>query len=81
MITRGRSAIESITASLMATALFANHLGTYLLVVVFLPGIYVVTVLEERELVARFGETYRDYQRQVPRLLPRPVLRTTEGQH
>jgi protein-S-isoprenylcysteine O-methyltransferase Ste14 len=66
---------------LMAIALFANHLGTYLLVLVFLPGIYLVTVLEERELVARFGDRYRDYQRQVPRLLPRPVLRTTEGQH
>ena len=66
---------------LAATALFANHLGTYLLLTVFLPGIYVVTALEERELVARFGDAYRQYQREVPRFLPRPVLRTTEGQH
>lgn len=66
---------------LAATALFANHLGTYLLVAGFLPGIYVVTVLEERELVVRFGDAYRQYQRQVPRFLPRPVLRTTERQH
>lgn len=28
--------------------------------------------LEERELVARFGEDYRAYQRRVPMLIPRP---------
>ena len=66
---------------LTAIALFANHLGTYLLLAVFLPEIYVVSVLEERELVARFGDAYRDYQRRVPRFLPRPVLRPTERQH
>jgi len=62
---------------LVAIAFFANYLWTYLLVGVFLPGIYVVTVLDERELVTRFGDAYRAYQQQVPRLLPRLVLRTT----
>ncbi|MDX1617131.1 MAG: isoprenylcysteine carboxylmethyltransferase family protein [Candidatus Promineifilaceae bacterium] len=28
------------------------------------------SILEERKLEARFGETYRDYRRRVPRLLP-----------
>jgi protein-S-isoprenylcysteine O-methyltransferase Ste14 len=32
--------------------------------------IIVGTVLEERDLVADFGETYRDYQRKVPMLIP-----------
>lgn len=38
------------------------------------------TVLEERDLVADFGEPYRDYQRKVPMLIPWrfPV---TRGQH
>jgi protein-S-isoprenylcysteine O-methyltransferase Ste14 len=27
--------------------------------------------LEERELLARFGDDYREYQRRVPVLLPR----------
>lgn len=32
--------------------------------------IYVGTVLEERDLVAEFGDTYRRYQRRVPMLIP-----------
>jgi protein-S-isoprenylcysteine O-methyltransferase Ste14 len=31
------------------------------------------TVLEERDLVAEHGQAYREYQREVPRLLPLPV--------
>jgi protein-S-isoprenylcysteine O-methyltransferase Ste14 len=32
--------------------------------------IYVGSILEEADLVAEFGETYRDYRRRVPRLVP-----------
>ncbi len=46
--------------------------------------VFVGTVLEERDLVATFGETYRNYQRRVPmlvpwRILPTPEARCSEG--
>jgi protein-S-isoprenylcysteine O-methyltransferase Ste14 len=33
--------------------------------------IVVGTILEETDLVADFGDVYRDYQRKVPMLIPR----------
>ena len=33
---------------------------------------YLGSIFEERKLVAEFGDAYRGYQQQVPRLLPRP---------
>jgi protein-S-isoprenylcysteine O-methyltransferase Ste14 len=41
------------------------------LAVALLPLYWLVTVLEERELVARIGQPYREYQQRVPRLVPR----------
>jgi methanethiol S-methyltransferase len=41
---------------------FALGMTTYILV-----GLY----FEERDLVRRFGDTYRDYQRATPKLVPR----------
>jgi len=34
-------------------------------------GIYAVALLEERELLARFGDEYRTYCRRVPRFIPK----------
>ena len=53
------------------SALIVNYVGTYVLFAAALPVFYAITVLEERELVDRFGESYRRYQREVPRLMPR----------
>lgn len=51
--------------------LIVNHLGLYILVLlVVLPG-YWMLLLEERELVDRFGDAYRQYQRDIPQLIPR----------
>ena len=59
-----------IAASL---AVLANYLAIWVLAVVCVPVLYLVTLLEERELVDRFGEAYRAYQRGVPRLIPRQL--------
>jgi len=39
--------------------------------------IYVGTLLEEADLVADFGETYRDYRRRVPMLIPWRIPRVS----
>lgn len=59
----------------LAYALFANHLGSYLVVVGSLPVIYLIVVLEERELRERFGAEYIEYCRRVPRFVPRRAVR------
>ena len=54
-----------------ALTLFINHVGTYVLFLVFLVGLHGVVLLEERELLERFGEEYAAYQARVPRFIPR----------
>ena len=52
-------------------ALVANYLATYALLALMVPAVWLVAVLEERELRARFGPAYDDYCRRVPRFVPR----------
>jgi protein-S-isoprenylcysteine O-methyltransferase Ste14 len=56
---------------LLAIALFTNYLAVYILVIVFIPVIYAVVLLEERELRERFGQKYERYSAEVPRFFPR----------
>jgi protein-S-isoprenylcysteine O-methyltransferase Ste14 len=56
---------------LLSMALFSNYLAVYILLAMWFPGLYLVTLLEEKELVARFGEEYQEYQRRTPRFIPR----------
>ena len=51
--------------------MMANHGATYLLAAALIPMIWGLVVLEERELVERFGDVYRDYRARVPALIPR----------
>jgi protein-S-isoprenylcysteine O-methyltransferase Ste14 len=55
----------------LGSALIANYLALYLIVALWLPGIYVIVLLEEKELRDRFGTAYDDYCRRVPRFIPR----------
>ena len=56
---------------LISNALFINYLGMYMLMLLIVPMGFVLLALEERELVDRFGEAYRQYQREVPQVIPR----------
>ena len=55
----------------VGNALIVNYAGLDVLVLVAFALGYPLLWLEERELVGRFGEDYREYQRRVPQLIPR----------
>lgn len=60
-----------MTLALTGYALIANYPAGYGALLFWCAGIWLVTFLEERELVDRFGEPYREYCRSVPRFIPR----------
>lgn len=51
--------------------LIANYLAPYVILALLVPAIWLVVVLEERELRKRFGPAYAEYSRRVPRFIPR----------
>ncbi len=57
-------------------AMFANYLAPYILLPLSVVSLYIITVLEERELRARFGDEYVKYSARVPRFFPRGRVRT-----
>ena len=61
----------SALLSLVGIALVSNYVGLYILILLLFPVGHWTMMLEERELVERFGDAYRQYQREVPRLIPR----------
>jgi len=60
-----------ILIALIGYALIANYLAAYCAVALWVPGIYVIARLEEKELRAHFGAAYDKYCREVPRFLPK----------
>ena len=61
----------SVTFGVLAMALFSNYLAVWVMIPTLLLALYIVAVLEERELVQSLGDRYREYQRQVPMFIPR----------
>jgi protein-S-isoprenylcysteine O-methyltransferase Ste14 len=69
--------VQFLTA-LVAYALIANYLASYLVVALWVPGIYIIVLLEERELREHFGADYENYCRRVPRFVPRLTRRSQD---
>ena len=61
----------SAVLGLIGQGLFCNNVGLYVFLLLLVPVGWLTVTLEERELVDRFGEAYRQYQREVPPLIPR----------
>jgi len=61
-----------VVLAMFGYAAIANHTGPWIMAIAMVPLLHLVVLLEERELVERFGEAYRDYARRVPRYIPRP---------
>ncbi|UCC71505.1 MAG: isoprenylcysteine carboxylmethyltransferase family protein [Gemmatimonadota bacterium] len=67
----------------VAVAFFTNYLAVYIVAVAVVPALYLVVVLEEKELRDRFGEEYVRYCERVPRFIPRrstpnPLVKAAE---
>lgn len=54
----------------VSLALFVNYLAIYLLAAFLAPGLYIVTILEEKELETRFGHEFIEYRKKTPRFVP-----------
>ena len=64
-----------VTFAVVAVAFFTNYLLSYLLIPATVLGLYLIVILEERELCDRFGAEYQSYCDRVPRFVPK--LRST----
>jgi protein-S-isoprenylcysteine O-methyltransferase Ste14 len=56
---------------LAGIALMVNYLAVYITLLLYVPVIYLVVVLEERELRERFGDKYEEYCHRVSKFWPK----------
>lgn len=61
----------SVFVGTLGWAMMSNHGAAYGVAAAIVPAILLLVRLEERELLERFGDTYRQYQALVPALVPR----------
>lgn len=59
------------TLGCVGWALFCNYAGLYVATVLTIALLYVIVLIEEKELRQRFGQAYVDYSARVPRFIPR----------
>lgn len=57
--------------ALAGWSLLANYAASYAVCALWIPGVWVMARLEERELRERFGPAYEEYCRRVPAFVPR----------
>ncbi|MEM7414784.1 MAG: DUF1295 domain-containing protein [Gemmatimonadota bacterium] len=60
-----------VVVGVAAYAAFANYTGAWFVAALTVPLIHAIVLLEERELIARFGAAYQEYAARVPRYIPR----------
>ena len=60
-----------VAVGTLGYALFSGWLGAIVVAVLTFPVLHLIVVLEERELLERFGEEYERYRDRVPRYVPR----------
>ena len=60
-------------------AMVVNYVGGYLMVLGSIPALFLVVLLEERELAARFGAAFEEYRLRVPAIIPRLPKRSEKG--
>jgi len=61
----------SFMFGMLGIALFTNYLAMHILIPVSAAALYLVILLEEKELRSRFGDDYIRYSKRVPRFIPR----------
>lgn len=61
----------NMMVALLGWALVLNYPALYVVLALCVPLLYLIVLLEERELRGRFGAEYVEYCRRVPRFLPR----------
>lgn len=62
-----------VMLGITALTLFANYQFLYVFLAVAAGLIYLIVLMEERELRERFGEAYAEYAGRVPRFVPRSL--------
>ena len=60
-----------IALALLGYSLVTNYLALYIIFAICVAELYLIVLLEEKELWSRFGMEYEEYCHRVPRFMPR----------